>query len=87
MIEKFKVCFTGYAKDWIKQHKWADNQTFKEYEESTTISFSSSQFEKVLELILSWGSQAEPLAPARLVKRWKEEVLTMAEKIKEKDGK
>lgn len=83
-VEKFKVRFTGYAKDWIKQHKWADDQTFKEDEESTTVSFTSSQFEKVLELILSWGRQAEPLAPARLVKRWKEEVLAIAEKIKEK---
>jgi predicted DNA-binding transcriptional regulator YafY len=83
-VEKFKVRFTGYAKDWIKQHKWADDQTFKEDEESTTVSFTSSQFEKVLELILSWGRQAEPLAPARLVKRWKEEVLAMAEKVKEK---
>ena len=83
-VEKFKVRFTGYAKDWIKQHKWADDQTFKEDDDSTIVSFTSSQFEKVLELILSWGHQAEPLAPARLVKRWKEEILAMAEKIKEK---
>ena len=67
----------------MKDHKLADNQTFKEDEESTTVSFSSSQFDKVLELILSWGRQAEPLAPARLVKRWKEEVLAMAEKVKD----
>ena len=81
-IEKFKIRFTGYAKNWIKEHKWADDQTFKEDEESTTITFQSSQFERVLEMILSWGRQAEPLAPARLVKRWKEEVLAMAEKVK-----
>lgn len=80
-VEKFKIRFTGYAKDWIKQHKWANDQTFKEDDESTTITFSSTQFERVLELILSWGRQAEPLAPARLKKRWKEEVLAMAEKI------
>lgn len=83
-IENYKIRFTGYAKEWMKNHKLADNQTFKEDEESTTVSFSSSQFDKVLELILSWGRQAEPLAPARLVKRWKEEVLAMAEKVKEK---
>ena len=82
-IEKFKIRFTGYAKDWIKQHKWADDQTFKEDEESTTIIFSSSQFERVLELILSWGCQAKPLSPARLVKCWKEEVQAMAEMINE----
>ena len=79
--EKFKIRFTDYAKDWIKQHKWADDQTFTEDEDSTTITFTSSQFEKVLELTLSWGCQAEPLAPARLVKRWKAEIKAMYQKI------
>lgn len=82
-IEKFKIRFTGYAKEWIKNHKWADDQTFTEDEESTTITFSSSQFEKVFETMLSWGRQAQPLAPARLVKRWKEEIKVMYEKIEE----
>ena len=81
-IEKYKIRFTGYAKDWMKNHKLADDQTFREEEDATVISFSSSQYDKVLELILSWGRQAEPLSPARLVKRWKEEILAMAEKIK-----
>ncbi len=77
-IEKFKIRFTGYAKEWIKNHKWADDQTFTEDEDSTTITFTSSQFEKVSKEILSWGSQAQPLAPARLVKRWKDEIKAMA---------
>ena len=81
-IEDYKIRFTGYAKEWMKNHKLADNQTFKEDDESTTVSFTSSQFDKVLELILSWGRQAEPLSPDRLVKRWEEEVLAMAEMMK-----
>ena len=81
-IEEYKIRFIGYAKEWMKNHKLADDQTFKEDEESTIVSFSSSQFEKILELILSWGRQAEPLAPTRLVDRWKEEILAMVEKIK-----
>ena len=80
-IEKFKIRFTGYAKEWIKNHKWADDQTFTEDEESTTITFSSSQFEKVFQTMLSWGSQAQPISPARLVKRWKDEVKAMAAKV------
>ena len=76
-IEKFKIRFTGYAKEWIKNHKWADDQTFTEDEESTTITFSSSRFEKVFETMLSWGRQAQPLSPARLVKRWKDEIKAM----------
>lgn len=81
-VEKFKIKFTGYAKEWIKNHKWADDQTFKETKDSTTIIFSSSQFERVLQLILSWGQQAKPIAPTRLVKRWKEEIIAMYEMVK-----
>lgn len=77
-VEKFKIRFTGYAKEWIKNHKWADDQTMKEDAESTTITFTSTQFDKVYESVLSWGSQAIPLAPARLVKIWKTEIKKMA---------
>ena len=77
-VEKFKIRFTGYAKEWIKNHKWADDQTYKEDKNSTTITFTSSQYEKVFLTVLSWGSQTEPLAPARLVKRWKDEIKAMA---------
>ncbi len=80
-IEQYKIRFCGYAKDWIKEHKWADDQSFTEDDEFTTITFSSSQYDKVLELILSWGSQAEPLAPKRLVSQWKKEVLAMYKKV------
>ena len=83
-IEQYKIRFTGYAKEWMKKHKLANDQTFTEDEESTTVSFSSTQYDKILEQILSWGCQAEPLSPTRLVKRWKEEVLAMAAKVKEK---
>lgn len=78
----FKIRFTGYAKDWIKLHKWADDQQIKkEDEDSTTIIFTSAQEEKVFEEILKWGSQAEPLAPASLVRRWKNEITKIYEKI------
>ena len=81
-IYDFKIRFTGYAKEWIKTHKWADDQSFTEDEESTTITFSSSQFEKVFEAMLSWGRQAEPLAPDSLVTRWKDEIRAMAKMVK-----
>jgi hypothetical protein len=32
--------------------------------------------------MLSWGRQAEPLAPADLVTRWKEEIRAMAKMVK-----
>lgn len=79
-IEKFEIRFTGYAKEWMKKHKLAADQTFREEEDSLVAAFSSSQYERVLEFILSWGFQAEPLAPASLVERWKDVVMAMAEK-------
>lgn len=81
--EKFKIKFTDYAKLWIKNHKWADDQEFTEDEDSTIITFTSSQYDKILHFILQWGTQAEPLAPERLVKEWKSTIMAMYEKIKE----
>ena len=78
--EKYRIRFTGYAKFWIKEHKWADDQQFKEDEESTTITFSSNQSDRIFEMILGWGAMAEPLAPKRLVKRWKDEIAKLYEK-------
>lgn len=82
-VEKYKIKFTGYAKNWIKQHKWADDQEFKEDEDSTIITFSSSQDDKVFELILSWGTQARPLAPKKLVDRWKKEITNLSKMIED----
>lgn len=78
--ERYKIRFTGYAKFWIKEHKWADDQQFKEDEESTTITFSSNQFDRIFEMTLGWGAMAEPLTPKRLVKRWKDEIAKLYEK-------
>lgn len=80
--EEYKIRFTGYAKDWIKLHKWADNQEFTEDGDSTIITFTTSQHDKVFELILSWGVQAEPLAPDYFVQRWKDEITALYQKIK-----
>lgn len=83
-VEKYKIRFTGYAMFWIKEHKWADDQKFIENKDSVTITFSSTQFYKIKQLVLSWGHLAEPLAPKRLVKEWKEEISTMNEMAKDK---
>lgn len=82
-IEEYKIRFTDYAMFWIKEHKWADDQKFEEDEGSVTITFSSTQFYKIKQLVLSWGCQAEPLAPKHLVDEWKEEVTAMYKMIKD----
>ena len=83
-VEEYKIRFTEYAKFWIKEHKWADDQKFEEDEDSLTITFSSTQFNKIKQLVLSWGYQAEPLAPKHLVDEWKEEITAMYDMAKRK---
>lgn len=85
-IENFKIRFTGYAKDWMKYHKWAaDQQIESEAEDSLIVTFSSAQELKVLMEVLKWGTEAEPLAPQSLVESWREEIAGMYENaIKEK---
>ena len=79
-IQNFKIRFTGYAKDWMKYHKWANDQQIKaEDQDSLTITFSSAQEFKVLREVLKWGTDAQPLAPKSLVKRWREEIAGMYE--------
>lgn len=79
-IQNFKIRFTGYAKDWMKYHKWANDQQIKaEDQDSLTITFSSAQEFKVLREVLKWGTDAQPLAPKSLVKRWREEINGMYE--------
>ena len=86
--KNFKIRFTGYAKDWMKYHKWANDQQIKsEDQDSLTITFSSAQEFKVLREVLKWGTDAQPLAPKSLVNRWREEIngmyeMTMASKEK-----
>ena len=81
-VENYEIEVTGYASYWIKDHKWADDQTFEELdEEDVIIRFSSCQFSKVKELVLSLGSGAKPLAPKRLVNEWKKEVTDMYENM------
>ena len=81
-VENYEIEVTGYASYWIKDHKWADDQTFEELdEEDVIIRFSSCQYAKVKELVLSLGSGAKPLAPKRLVNEWKKEVTAMYENM------
>jgi hypothetical protein len=75
---KYKIEVTGYASYWIKDHKWADDQTFENIDdEDVIIRFSSCQFAKVMEFVLSFGLSAKPLAPKSFVDKWKEEITAM----------
>jgi hypothetical protein len=66
----FRITFYGGAALRIQERRWAADQSIKETPEGMVLSFTSSQYGKVRELVLSNGGDALPLAPAELVKDW-----------------
>lgn len=76
---RYEIDFYGSARQFIKDCVWADDQKTKDddNEDTTTITFTSSQSNKVLEWVLSQGANARPVAPAEFVKSWKEEIRWM----------
>ena len=48
-------------------------------ENKTTLTFTSSQDDKILEWILSCGPDAKPVEPNEFVQRWKDKICEMAE--------
>lgn len=82
-LQHYKIKFKKDSYAWLysKNRIWGDNQTVEETKEGFILDFEAKQFKPILRWILGWGKDAEPLEPARLVKRWKEEVLAMAENV------
>ena len=74
---KFVIAITGDTR-WIKERIWAEDQHIKETKNGIEISFTSNQFEKVLEWILAQGARAKPLAPKSLVNLWTETIQAMS---------
>ncbi|MCL2480456.1 MAG: WYL domain-containing protein [Spirochaetaceae bacterium] len=74
---KFVIAVTGDTR-WIRERQWAEDQHIKEIRGGIEISFTSNQFEKVLQWILAQGARAKPLAPKSLVKLWGETIQAMS---------
>jgi len=68
----FRVEFFEGARLTVRERLWAADQqiTENEDEESLTITFMSTQYDRVLHWVLSYGAAARPLEPERLVKDW-----------------
>jgi predicted DNA-binding transcriptional regulator YafY len=67
----FKIRFYDEASFWVKERNWARDQIFTDTDDSTIITFTSTQYDKVREWLLSQGCYAKPLEPKKLVKEWK----------------
>lgn len=74
---KFSIAVSGGESQWIKERKWAADQQIRETREGIVISFTSHQFDKVLQWVLSQGMFARPLAPEALVREWKKHIAGM----------
>ena len=75
----FKIEFTGEARSIVRECVWSDNQEIEENQQAdtTTISFTSSQWIPIFRWLLSFGENARPLEPDWLVEQWKESIEKM----------
>jgi predicted DNA-binding transcriptional regulator YafY len=56
---------------WVRERKWAADQAITDTEEGIRITFTSTQYDKVLEWVLAKGCYAMPVEPEQLVTDWK----------------
>jgi predicted DNA-binding transcriptional regulator YafY len=82
---RFRINFYGPAALRVQERRWAQDQVIENIEDGVSIAFSSTQYGKVLEWVLSSGRDAAPLEPLELVADWQEHIGDMrknAESVK-----
>jgi len=77
--EKFRFCIGFYDESvlWVQEREWAADQEIEETDDGIVITFTSTQYDKVLEWILSRGRTAQPFAPEKLVNDWRCHIMEM----------
>jgi predicted DNA-binding transcriptional regulator YafY len=78
----FRITFYEEAMAWVQERVWASDQKIVDDGGSVTITFTSSQYQKVLEWVLSRGGDALPHEPAELVRDWHDAIQQMSERSK-----
>jgi len=74
---RFKIAFYDHSAAWVKDRLWAKDQKIVDADDGVVISFSSTQFDKVVEWVLSRGCTAHPLEPELLVDVWQSNIAEM----------
>ncbi|MDR2485809.1 MAG: WYL domain-containing protein [Treponema sp.] len=82
-IYRFHIIFYNASAVWIQERIWAADQMITPADGGAGIKFTSTQYDKVLEWVLSCGCTAYPLAPPRLADDWREHIKGMREMIEE----
>ena len=81
--KSYKIVFSSIAALSVQERKWAADQKIEllKNKDEIIIKFSSTQFEKVLAWVLSFGINARPIEPVELVNEWKKNVLALYKMI------
>ena len=74
---KFNIAFYNESALWVQERKWADDQKIKETDDGILMTFTSTQYNKVMEWVLSRGCTAQPYAPEKLVNDWQRHIKEM----------
>ena len=79
----FVIDFYADSRELVKERVWADNQVVADFESEgkTRISFSSTQWLRVMEWILAQGENAVPLEPDWFVEEWQNRVRAMYKRL------
>jgi predicted DNA-binding transcriptional regulator YafY len=82
---QFEIACYEDAIIYATERQWADDQKITEIEDGVAIKFSSTQYDKVLQWVLSCGCKAVPQKPKSLVDDWKwhiQEMKKLAQAVK-----
>jgi predicted DNA-binding transcriptional regulator YafY len=74
---RFRIAFYNDGALRVKERLWTADQRIEETRNGVILCFTSSQYGKVLELVLSNGKDAVPLEPAELVQDWRDNLWGM----------
>jgi predicted DNA-binding transcriptional regulator YafY len=75
--QQYRIALYEEAIPWVMDRRWAADQRIETKGDRCIVSFSSAQFNKVLEWVLSQGCAAKPLEPEELVDAWKNNIREM----------
>jgi predicted DNA-binding transcriptional regulator YafY len=78
---RFKIRFFREFALWARERLWAKDQQVTELPDGIMLEFTSSQYGKVLEFLLSKGAYVHPLEPPQLVTDWEWHVKELNKRI------
>ena len=79
---KFSIAFYDESALWVEERKWAEDQKIEEADDGVIMTFTSTQYNKVLDWVLSRGCTAKPYAPEKLVNDWQRHIKEMVKLTK-----